>query len=46
LRVARFARPAPLEPWCAERGIGEAIVGGIKLAGGRPVATALLITSR
>jgi Phosphodiester glycosidase len=27
-RVVRFAQPTPLERWCAEHGIGEAIVGG------------------
>src|SRR3954470_3767235 len=28
VRVVRLARPEPLEAWCRERGIAEALIGG------------------
>jgi hypothetical protein len=38
LRVVRLARRAPLEAWCATRGVREAIVGGFYVRpGGKPL---------
>src|SRR3954454_14808995 len=35
VRVVRLAPPEPLEAWCRERGIAEALIGGFFVRGGR-----------
>ena len=38
VKIVRLPRPAPLEAWCAEQGIGDALVGGFFVRpGGTPL---------